>query len=125
MEKAASMCTVYALSLLRFSRGRWVSGCRGFLKKEKAERSSENGSEVKSAKESDLATAKSDLKDATDAHNTAAKVLQDTTTTCKTRADEWAERCARLHRGEARVGEIRGDWSGAVRPRGKRPTKRY
>jgi len=64
------------------------------------DRSLTTKNEVKSAKESDLATAKSDLKDATDAHNTAQKVLSDTTTTCKTRADEWAER------SERRAGEI-------------------
>jgi hypothetical protein len=64
------------------------------------DRSLTTKNKVKSAKEADLATAKSDLKDATDAHNTAAKVLQDTTTNCKTRADEWAER------SERRAGEI-------------------
>jgi len=64
------------------------------------DRSLTTKNEVKSAKEADLATAKQDLKDATDAHNTAAQVLSDTTTTCKTRADEWAER------SERRAGEI-------------------
>merc|ERR1719324_1343254 len=64
------------------------------------DRSLTTKNKVKSAKEADLATAKSDLKDATDAHNTAQKVLSDTTTTCKTRADEWAER------SERRAGEI-------------------
>merc|ERR1719324_1367511 len=64
------------------------------------DRSLTTKNEVKSAKEADNATAKQDLKDATDAHNTAAQVLSDTTTTCKTRADEWAER------SERRAGEI-------------------
>jgi len=64
------------------------------------DRSLTTKNEVKSAKEADLATAKSDLSDATDAHNTAATVLSDTTTNCKTRADEWAER------SERRAGEI-------------------
>jgi len=56
--------------------------------------------EVKSAKESDLSTAESAKSDAERDRDTAQTVLTDTTTTCKTRADEWDERSSR------RAGEI-------------------
>ena len=51
--------------------------------------------EVKSAKEGDLATAQSAKADAERDRDTASTVLSDTTTTCKTRAEEWDERSSR------------------------------
>jgi len=60
-----------------------------------ATRAKETKTEVKARKEQDLADANSDLTEATDARTTAKTVLDDTTSSCSTRAGEWEQRSSR------------------------------
>merc|ERR1719484_439921 len=60
-----------------------------------ATRAKETKTEVKSRKEQDLASAQSDLDEATDARTTAQTVLDDTKKTCTQRASEWELRSSR------------------------------